>query len=735
MKQFSLIGSLAASIISANAMASDGRDTNDIMSHFLSTNEQVAQSFMSAASITQASSCHADNLLPLGAGLVFNDTALLKDKFPLSKTLQSIIDTSPHPASSSNNLLVSMLDSLNETEQTNPDSQLTMEVDARTHEANLDVNELLDGSGMIPVGLFNRFDLADAVGGNCGEYRIVYSMDKDQIPGVSGRFFIIFEAAYSNPEPEKGIDGCHAVADFWASLGSGSLSEAQKASQLEDFFYNGVQHNSVSLPPVITFDNYSHLGGQVRTNHFVNSINWQLREFRMVSDGSSAIFGVDTVKDNPLAELYSGNSTNTPANMINTFNDISNEFQNEFVDTYIGNLTQPDSSTTNPMAIINGIALGNENRYNEFQSDAQSNRDIPNPNATFSTQIDSAVAQLSLGLTREHIVNRAGAMTCGGCHQFSNNLLVSPTISWPPSGGFVHIDEQGQLSNALVNAFLPQRAELLSAFVCGDVMSPVLEFSNYINNPGTTGSSTKFYHYDFNGDGSTDYIYHNTSISGGALRVALSNGDGTFQPYINNSGTTGSSTKFYFADFNGDGMVDRVYHNSGVDNGSLRIALSKGDGTFGPNLLASGTTDSSTKFYFHDYNGDGNADYIYHNTGVSGGALRVSLSNGDGTFQPYINNSGTTGSSTKFYFADFNGDGKTDRVYHNTGVQSGNLQIALSNGNGTFGSPFSISGSTSSTTKFYFNDYSGDSIVDYIYHNRSVSNGSLRLSLGSISFQ
>jgi hypothetical protein len=34
-----------------------------------------------------------------------------------------------------------------------------------------------------------------------------------------GRFFLIFEAKYPNPELKKGKAGCFAVADFWKEIG------------------------------------------------------------------------------------------------------------------------------------------------------------------------------------------------------------------------------------------------------------------------------------------------------------------------------------------------------------------------------------------------------------------------------------------------------------------------------------------------------------------------------------
>jgi hypothetical protein len=63
------------------------------------------------------------------------------------------------------------------------------------------------------------------------------------------------------------------------------------------------------------------------------------------------------------------------------------------------------------------------------------------------------------------IRNRAEAMSCGGCHHNSNNAEIAPNVNWPKSGDFVHVDEQGTLSPALINQFLPAREALLKDFL------------------------------------------------------------------------------------------------------------------------------------------------------------------------------------------------------------------------------------------------------------------------------
>jgi hypothetical protein len=61
----------------------------------------------------------------------------------------------------------------------------------------------------------------------------------------------------------------------------------------------------------------------------------------------------------------------------------------------------------------------------------------------------------------------------------------------------------------------------------------------YIGTHGGSGeSNTKFYFGDFNGDGMTDYVYHNTSYNDGKFRINLADGTGSFK-YIGTHGGSG----------------------------------------------------------------------------------------------------------------------------------------------------------------------------------------------------
>ncbi|CAC9965198.1 hypothetical protein, partial [uncultured Gammaproteobacteria bacterium] len=184
----------------------------------------------------------------------------------------------------------------------------------------------------------------------------------------------------------------------------------------------------------------------------------------------------------------------------------------------------------------------------------------------------------------------------------------------------------------------PERSQLTSIEECVDnVCLPKISFlqSNpltdnnifkYIGTHGGSGeSNTKFYFGDFNGDGMTDYVYHNTSYNDGKFKINLADGTGSFK-YIGTHGGSGeSNTKFYFGDFNGDGMTDYVYHNTSYNDGKFKINLADGTGSFKYIGTHGGSGESNTKFYFGDFNGDGMTDYVYHNTSYNDGKFKINL--------------------------------------------------------------------------------------------------------------
>ena len=336
----------------------------------------------------------------------------------------------------------------------------------------------------VPVGLFNRFDLAPSSGAHCGEYRIVYAMQTDSSV-VRGRAFVIFEGALPNPDPASGVDACLPVAQFWQSL-TDDPDVNSRAAKLEKFYYTGG-----AVPGFENMVRAAHYGlatnadpagaGQIRTNTLIfpspfDQPMWHLREFKLrrtcddpasPSTCSLAVQHV-TVKTNPAEGLFAGTHAKAGA----------------FRAAFLSQVANLDAVT------LTGIKMGINDQFNEW--DSISGPDVPRPlnpfeievkytafaDSTIRDKIATKLSTLGDSLSADDILNRATTQTCGGCHQASNGQDLGGGLTWPSSLGFVHINEQGSLSPALTGTFLPRRKVVLQKFIntrCTGTASPVAE--------------------------------------------------------------------------------------------------------------------------------------------------------------------------------------------------------------------------------------------------------------------
>jgi hypothetical protein len=405
--------------------------------------------------------------------VVITDAALLNNAnpalgFSLGRTLGNIVKTTPGMVDSPAEriaLLTSLVRSFRAISHVNPDSQVTLPVPVRAAEAALDPIALLDPAnpnGMKPVGLFNRYDLAPADFKTCGEHRIVYAKNSSS---PTDRFLLIFEAALDNPKPDLGAEGCRPIAEFWDSLKGKTGNDL--AMSLSKFYYDGL---APGIEPVVHFTNYGLPFGQVRGNLFKQQ-PWQLREWRIsaVPDGAPVFVPV-TVKTNPFPPLYGGPVSGENSGIAA----LRPAFQAEFSSGRVPELVSVDQGgIVNPESAVDllfqlGAAL--PNKYNGFESTSQIPPGNDNPQAlatpSLKGKITQRLNQIGIGsacqLTDEHILNRAGALSCGGCHQFTVGKPIAPGVNWPGSLGFVQIDETGTLSQALEQFFLPARQQNLA---------------------------------------------------------------------------------------------------------------------------------------------------------------------------------------------------------------------------------------------------------------------------------
>ncbi|WP_193200324.1 DUF4347 domain-containing protein [Nostoc sp. MG11] len=192
---------------------------------------------------------------------------------------------------------------------------------------------------------------------------------------------------------------------------------------------------------------------------------------------------------------------------------------------------------------------------------------------------------------------------------------------------------------------------------------------------------------DFNGDGKLDIAIANEQTSRniipGNVSVKFGNGNGSFQPAINTQITSYPSA-LVTADFNNDGLSDLAATDDLRD--SVRVALSNGDGSF--NLTATNSLPGFNSPQFitvGDFNNDANQDLVV----ADRGNIRLLLGNGNGNFNQLLNVDGGNGFITGINVGDFNNDGFSDlavsqNIGTGTSTELGNVSVVLGNGDGSF---------------------------------------------------
>ncbi|NCD71233.1 FG-GAP-like repeat-containing protein [Mucilaginibacter agri] len=265
-------------------------------------------------------------------------------------------------------------------------------------------------------------------------------------------------------------------------------------------------------------------------------------------------------------------------------------------------------------------------------------------------------------------------------------------------------------------------------------------------NGKSVNANTKFWFADINGDGKADKVYWNATYDSGRPQIFLSNGDGTFASaaVVHTAGaSTATTTRYYYADVNGDGKADEILWDPTLNAGHTRVYLATSNGNFSSTVIDNpeGTSAGTTTIYnFADVNGDGKADKIYWNGTFDSGHTRVYLATSGGNFSGTVV-SGAEGASTTagsiFYYADVNGDGKADKILWQPTLNSGKPSVFLSDGDGTFtaSTSFTDSGasSASAATGFYFTDINGDGKADKIYWNAGNYLGKLKIYYATTS--
>jgi hypothetical protein len=341
--------------------------------------------------------------------------------------------------------------------------------------ADLDTNP----DAYIPIGLFNRFDLAPAGGGHCGEYRIVYAK-RSGVENPQERNLLIFEASLPNPHPAQGLAGCKKIVDYWAKL-SHEADVEKRAADLERLYFDGLG----DVEPVIHVRHYGdnpNKAGQVRTNQFMQPTSpvWSMREFKLIrtcsgSNCSAMRFIPVTVKVNPFGPLHSADSTHPKAA----------GYQAYFVTQVQVNADARGLAA----ARLTDVRLNLPDTYNTAQSQSAGSQEndyllhfLSATTPSFENALQTKLTAIGSELTPEQIVLRAETQSCAGCHHLANNVAIGGGLIWPSSLGVNHVTEReteiidGQerfkISPALLEVFLPRRQQIMEDYLNGKLKKP-----------------------------------------------------------------------------------------------------------------------------------------------------------------------------------------------------------------------------------------------------------------------
>jgi hypothetical protein len=325
-----------------------------------------------------------------------------------------------------------------------------------------------------PLAVTNRFDLAPMGGETCGEQHLSFFYDTSFMgqPEFPARAYLSFAAVIENPAPDRGLEGCRPLLEFWASLGRHEYDAPDRRARALEHVFFGASLSTDNLPespelaglkrsaflPMISPEHFGH-AGRLQLLYFGDLGDWHFFEHALVPAQEGFVLRRPLTQSLPVAALLNEHPKREQCidELLSSVPGLLNEDVNLLrldIDPACFAATNSVMETTLAAGMISE-PLGPDLRA---RLDAHMKQSYP----------DS-------GLHGEHLARRAEfAGTCSGCHNLVNSPWVNPSSISQVSRDLMQacaasgpdVSRRCYARSPLLNAiFVPHWANVLNDFL------------------------------------------------------------------------------------------------------------------------------------------------------------------------------------------------------------------------------------------------------------------------------